>query len=165
MPISFSVCFFHRGPQSYLSCLCFLSLSVSATVTLCLFVSAYVLSLTTPMPSLPVFVSISTCLSLLLSPFTSVFLSPLLVPALYLSAIWSMLCVSPPAFLNAVYHNPTFLPTMGSFPLGTVSGGPCRAVGLAPYRLTHCGFLAEHTEKLCEALRASCQTYHLDHLE
>ncbi|XP_031196769.1 protein NLRC5 isoform X2 [Mastomys coucha] len=32
-------------------------------------------------------------------------------------------------------------------------------------RLTHCGFLAEHTEKLCEALRASCQTYHLDHLD
>ncbi|XP_029388628.1 protein NLRC5 [Mus pahari] len=32
-------------------------------------------------------------------------------------------------------------------------------------RLTHCGFLAKHTEKLCEALRASCQTHHLDHLD
>ncbi|XP_029336214.1 protein NLRC5 isoform X2 [Mus caroli] len=32
-------------------------------------------------------------------------------------------------------------------------------------RLTHCGFLAKHTEKLCEALRASCQTYNLDHLD
>lgn len=32
-------------------------------------------------------------------------------------------------------------------------------------RLTHCGFLAKHTEKLCEALSASCQTHHLDHLD
>ncbi|XP_052023105.1 protein NLRC5 [Apodemus sylvaticus] len=32
-------------------------------------------------------------------------------------------------------------------------------------RLTHCGFLAKHTEKLCEALRASCQSHHLDHLD
>uniref|UniRef100_A0A1D5RLX4 Protein NLRC5 n=2 Tax=Mus musculus TaxID=10090 RepID=A0A1D5RLX4_MOUSE len=32
-------------------------------------------------------------------------------------------------------------------------------------RLTHCGFLAKHTETLCEALRASCQTHNLDHLD
>lgn len=32
-------------------------------------------------------------------------------------------------------------------------------------RLTHCGFLAEHTEKLCEALRVSCQSHPLDHLD
>lgn len=32
-------------------------------------------------------------------------------------------------------------------------------------RLTHCGFLAKHMEGLCEALRASCQTHHLDHLD
>ncbi|XP_028626167.1 protein NLRC5 isoform X2 [Grammomys surdaster] len=32
-------------------------------------------------------------------------------------------------------------------------------------RLAYCGFLAKHTEKLCEALRESCQTRHLDHLD
>lgn len=32
-------------------------------------------------------------------------------------------------------------------------------------RLTHCGFLAEHTEKLCKALRVSCQSHPLDHLD
>ncbi|KAL6039456.1 hypothetical protein STEG23_025161 [Scotinomys teguina] len=32
-------------------------------------------------------------------------------------------------------------------------------------RLTHCGFLAKHTERLCEALRTNCQLHHLDHLD
>ncbi|XP_076771774.1 protein NLRC5 isoform X2 [Arvicanthis niloticus] len=32
-------------------------------------------------------------------------------------------------------------------------------------RLAYCNFLAKHTEKLCEALRVSCQTHHLDHLD
>lgn len=53
----------------------------------------------------------------------------------------------------------------GSFPLGTVSSGDCRAVGLAPCRLTHCGFLAKHIERLCGALRANCELHLLDHLE
>ncbi|XP_021087826.1 protein NLRC5 isoform X2 [Mesocricetus auratus] len=32
-------------------------------------------------------------------------------------------------------------------------------------RLTHCGFLAKHTERLCGALRANFQLHHLDHLD
>nr|XP_042133231.1 protein NLRC5 [Peromyscus maniculatus bairdii] len=32
-------------------------------------------------------------------------------------------------------------------------------------RLTHCGFLAKHTERLCRALSASCQLHRLDHLD
>ncbi|KAL1783931.1 NLRC5 isoform X1 [Sigmodon hispidus] len=32
-------------------------------------------------------------------------------------------------------------------------------------RLTHCGFLAKHTERLCRALRDNCQPHHLDHLD
>ncbi|XP_036044065.1 protein NLRC5 [Onychomys torridus] len=32
-------------------------------------------------------------------------------------------------------------------------------------RLTHCGFLAKHTERLCGALKANCQLHHLDHLD
>ncbi|XP_057609419.1 protein NLRC5 [Chionomys nivalis] len=32
-------------------------------------------------------------------------------------------------------------------------------------RLTHCGFLAKHIERLCGALRANCELHHLDHLD
>ncbi|XP_051024520.1 LOW QUALITY PROTEIN: protein NLRC5 [Acomys russatus] len=32
-------------------------------------------------------------------------------------------------------------------------------------RLTHCGFLAKDIERLCVALRDSCQAHHLDHLD
>ncbi|KAH0501670.1 Protein NLRC5 [Microtus ochrogaster] len=32
-------------------------------------------------------------------------------------------------------------------------------------RLTQCGFLAKHIERLCGALRANCELHHLDHLD
>uniref|UniRef100_A0A8C6RVZ4 Protein NLRC5 n=1 Tax=Nannospalax galili TaxID=1026970 RepID=A0A8C6RVZ4_NANGA len=44
-------------------------------------------------------------------------------------------------------------------------GGPWRTVDLAPCRLTSCDLQAKHTEKLCEALRASCYLNHLGHLD
>ncbi|XP_049999939.1 protein NLRC5 isoform X2 [Alexandromys fortis] len=50
--------------------------------------------------------------------------------------------------------------TSFAFSLTSEMSGSSRRI-----RLTQCGFLAKHTERLCEALRANCELHHLDHLD